>query len=71
MALSVIVENLMSLDDVETQRIQVRSAAARQFLAEQVSIADWGDVNLPRIPSDRDAWSVALDWVSALPASAL
>lgn len=71
MALTHIVENLVSLDDVGAERAQVRSAATRQLLAEVRATADWGEVNLPETRSGVDAWDVALAWVEGLPSIAL
>jgi hypothetical protein len=71
LALAEIVEKLVSLDDVETGRAQVRSATTRQLLAELRSTADWGELNLPEIPPAVDAWVVALGWVRGLPSVAL
>lgn len=71
LALAQIVENLLSLDDIGSAGGQVRSAAARQLLAEQQTTADWGGVTLPKVPSTDDAWVAISAWVADLPAAAL
>lgn len=71
MALAEIVENLVSLDDVGLEPAQVRSAATRQVLAELRMTADWGEVELPLIPSNVNAWDATLSWLVGLPSTAL
>ena len=71
LALGEIVEELLVLDQYSSDPDPVRSAAARGVLAKVRPIADWGSVQLPRCPPDRDAWDITLEWVSDLPASAL
>ncbi len=71
MALARIVSSMMSLDDVASDRVQVKSALARQLLAEQQPTADWGAVHLPGVPVAEDACAALLRWVEGLPASAL
>lgn len=71
MALAEIVERLVALDAVGSERPQTRSAATRQLLAEMAPSAGWGDINLPRVLPDVDAWDAALAWTAGLPATAL
>ena len=71
MALAKIVEDLTSLDDVASEGGQVRSATARQLLAELRTTADWGAVKLPPLPIAADAWEVTLAWIGGLPLTAL
>jgi hypothetical protein len=71
MALAEIVENLVSLDGVGSKSARVRSATARQLLAELRTTADWGEVGLPIIPPNIDAWDATLSWVVGLPSTAL
>jgi len=71
MALAEIVENLVSLDDIGPEPGQVRSAATRQVLAELRMTADWGEVELPLIPSNVNAWDATLSWLAGLPSTAL
>ena len=56
MALAEIVERSVALDGVGSERSQIRSAAAPHQLAELAPTAGWGDVNLPQVPPDADAW---------------
>ena len=71
LALGGIVEELLVLDQHASDPVPVRSAAARGVLARVRPTADWGSVQLPGCPPDRDAWEITLDWVDDLPASAL
>jgi hypothetical protein len=71
LALGEIVEELLVLDQRASDPVPVRSAAARGVHAKVRPTADWGSVQLPRCPPDRDAWEITLEWVSDLPASAL
>jgi len=71
LALGEIVEKLLVLDECASDPVPVRSAAARGVLATVRPTADWGSVQIPRCPPDRDAWEYTLQWVGGLPASAL
>jgi hypothetical protein len=71
MALAEIVESLVSLDGLGSKSDRVRSAAARQLLVELRATADWGEVGLPIIPPNTDAWDATLSWVAGLPSTAL
>lgn len=71
MALAEIVEKIVALDDVGLERAQVRSASARQLLADVGATAHWGEVNLPEVRSAADAWDVTLAWAAGLPSTAL
>jgi hypothetical protein len=71
MALAEIVENIVALDDVGLEHAQVRSASARQLLADLGATADWGEVSLPEVRSADDAWDITLAWAAGLPSTAL
>jgi len=71
LALGKIVEQLLVLDQHASDPVPVRSAAARGVLAEVRPTADWGSVKLPICPPESDAWEIAFQWVSDLPASAV
>jgi hypothetical protein len=71
MALAEIVEMLTSLDGVATRETVVRSAATRQLLADLQPTADWGEIELPKVPSGVDAWRATLEWTVGLPQTAL
>lgn len=71
LALILIIDQLLVLDDYASSPVSVRSAAARGALANARPTADWGSIRLPVCPPDQDAWDSVRDWFADLPATAL